>query len=125
MLNTTCSLDQIMAATKVVDPLVFGAIIDKYNSEPAWVQGGVVYHLNLFLQKTPQERLAEIDELARFFPAYAGLFQTAEPTANAVAAKCSTFPAVDPSVWNPTAPAPLAAPAPATAVPAAPAVRAG
>ena len=117
MLNTTCSLDQIMAATKVVDPLAYGAIVDKYNSEPGWVQGGVIYHMNLFLQKNPQERLTEIDELARFFPEYAGLFQTAEPTANAVAEKCPTFPAVDPAVWNVSAPAPapVAAPMPATA----------
>jgi hypothetical protein len=35
---------------------VFGAIIDKSNSEPAWVQGGVVYQVNLFLQKAPQNR---------------------------------------------------------------------
>ena len=126
MLNTTCSLDQIMAATKAVDPLVYGAVVDKYNSEPGWVQGGVVYHMNLFLQKNPEQRLAEIDELTRFFPEYAGLFQTAEPTANAVAAKCPTFPAEDPAVWNAAAPAPVAAPAPATAAtpdsaPAAPA----
>jgi hypothetical protein len=117
MLNTTCSLDQIMAATKVTDPLVYGAIVDKFNSEPGWVQGGVIYHMNLFLQKDPQQRLAEIDELARFFPEYAGLFQTAEPTANAVAEKCPTYPAVDPAVWdvNAPAPAPVAAPQPATA----------
>jgi hypothetical protein len=120
MLNTTCSLDQIMAATKVVDPLVAGAIIDKYNSEPAWVQGGVIYHMNLFLQKTPQQRQTEITELERFFPEYSGLFRTAEPTANAVAAQCATFPAVDPSVWNASAPAPapVAAPLPAAPQPA-------
>jgi hypothetical protein len=28
------------------------------------------------------------------------LFRTQEPTADAVAAKCPTFPAEDPSVWN-------------------------
>ena len=40
MLNTTCTLDQIMAATKVADPVAYGAIVEKYNSEPGWVQGG-------------------------------------------------------------------------------------
>lgn len=100
MLNTTCTLDQIMAATKVADPVAYGAIVEKYNSEPGWVQGGVIYHLNLFLQKSPQQRQAEIAEVGRIFPQYTGLFTAAEPVANAVAAQCSTFPASDPGVWN-------------------------
>lgn len=101
MLNTTCSLDQIMAATKVVDPIVYGEIVEKYNSEPRWLQGGIQYHFNLLLQKPPQERQAEVDQLANIFPEYVGLFRTAEPTANAIAAKCPTFPADDPSVLAP------------------------
>jgi hypothetical protein len=122
MLNTTCSLDQIMAATKVVDPVAYGEIIEKYNSESPWVQGEIVRHMNLLLQKTPDQRQAEVDELANIFPAYVGLFRTAEPTANAVAAKCPTYPAVDPAVWNAAAPAPAPVAAPeAAAAPAAPA----
>ena len=100
MLNTTCTLDQIMAATKVADPVAYGAIVEKYNSEPGWVQGGVIYHLNLFLQKSPQQRQDEIAEIGRFFPQYAGLFTAAAPVADAVAAQCSTLPATDPGVWN-------------------------
>ena len=124
LLNTTCSLDQLMAATKVVDPIAYGAIVEKYNSEPGWVQGGVIYHMNLLLQKPPAERQAEVDQLAGVFPVYMQLFRAAEPTANDVAAKCPTFPAEDPAVWNLSAPAPapVAAPAPAPApAPAAPA----
>jgi hypothetical protein len=115
MLKTTCSLDQIMAATKVVDPITYGELVGKYNSEPSWVQGGIVYHMNLLLQKPPQERQSEIDTLVRFFPQYVSIFTGAEPQADEIAAKCPTYPAVDPSVWNPTAPppAPVAAPAPA------------
>ena len=64
MLNTTCSLDQIMAATKVVDPVAYGEIIEKYNSESPWVQGEIVRHMNLMLEKTPDQRQAEVDELA-------------------------------------------------------------
>lgn len=121
MLNTTCSLDQIMAATKVVDPVAYGEIIEKYNSESPWVQGEIVRHMNLMLEKTPDQRQAEVDELANIFPAYVGLFRTAEPTANDVAAKCPTFPAVDPAVWNAAAPAPAPVAAPeAPAAPAAP-----
>lgn len=101
LLNTQCSVDQLMAATKVVDPIAYGAVIEKYNSEPGWVQGGVVYHLNLLMQKTPDQRQAEVDELAGIFPAYMALFRTAEPTANAVAALCPTLPAEDPAVWAP------------------------
>lgn len=100
MLNTTCTLDQIMAATKVADPIAYGAIVEKYNSEPQWIQGGVIYHLNLFLQKSPQQRQDEIAEVGRLFPQYTGLFTAAEPVANAVAAQCSTFPASDPGVWS-------------------------
>jgi hypothetical protein len=100
LLNTQCSLDQLLAATKVVDPIAYGAIVEKYNSEPGWIQGGVVYHFNLLLQKPPQERQAEVDQLANVFPVYMDLFRTQEPTADAVAAKCPTFPAEDPSVWN-------------------------
>ena len=100
MLNTTCTLDQIMAATKVADPVAYGAIVEKYNSEPGWVQGGVIYHLNLFLQKSPQQRQAEIAEVGRLFPQYTGLFTAAAPVADAVAAQCPTFPASDPGVWS-------------------------
>lgn len=100
LLNTQCSLDQLMAATKVIDPVAYGAIIGKYNTEPGWIQGGVIYHMNLLLQKTPDQRQAEVDELAGIFPVYMGLFRTAEPTANAVAALCPTFPANNASVWS-------------------------
>ncbi len=121
MLNTTCSLDQIMAATKVVDPVAYGEIIAKYNAENPWAQGEIVRHMNLLLEKTPDQRQAEVDELANIFPAYVGLFRTAEPTANDVAAKCPTFPAVDPAVWNAAAPAPAPVAAPeAPSAPAAP-----
>ena len=102
LLNTQCSVDQLMAATKVVDPIAYGAIVGKYNTEPRWVQGGVVYHLNLLMQKTPDQRQAEVDLLGDVFPAYMALFRTAEPTANAVAALCPTFPAENPAVWAPS-----------------------
>lgn len=114
MLNTDCSLDQLMAATKVVDPIAYGEIIEKYNTESPFIQSEIVRHMNLLLEKTPDQRQAEVDELANIFPAYVGLFRTAEPTANEVAAKCPTYPAVDPAVWNAAAPAPApdAAPLP-------------
>ncbi len=102
LLNTQCSLDQLMAATKVVDPMAYSGIVAKYNSEPGWIQGGVIYHFNLLLQKSPQDRQAEIDTLADVFPEYVALFRTAEPTANAVAAQCSSFPADNPAVWAPS-----------------------
>ena len=101
LLNTQCTLDQLMGATKVVDPVAYGEIVGKYNTEPRWVQGGVVYHMNLLLQKTPDQRQAEVDELANIFPVYMKLFRAAEPTANAVANLCSTLPADNPAVWNP------------------------
>jgi hypothetical protein len=103
MLSTTCSLDQILAATKVVDPITYGELIEKYNSEPRWVQGGIVYHMNLLLQKPPAERQAEVNTLVGIFPEYVSLFTGAEPDANEIAAKCATFPAEDPAVWNPAA----------------------
>jgi len=115
MLNTTCSLDQILAATKVVDPVTYGELIGKYNSEPRWVQGGIVYHMNLLLQKSPQERQAEVNELVGIFPQYVSIFTAAEPVADEIAAKCPTFPAEDPAVWDASAPAPSPVPAPATA----------
>jgi hypothetical protein len=93
-----------MAATQVVDPTAYDAIVAKYNSEPSWIQGGVTYHFTLLLQKSPQDRQAEIDTLANVFPVYAGLFRTQESSANAVAAKCSAFPAENPAVWAPAAP---------------------
>ena len=101
LLDTTCSLDQLMAATRVVDPITYGEIVEKYNSEPRWLQGGIIYHFNLLLQKTPDQRQAEVDQLAGMFPEYVALFRTAEPTANEVAAKCPTFPADDAGVWAP------------------------
>jgi hypothetical protein len=126
MLNTQCSLDQIMAATKVVAPITYGELVGKYNSEPRWVQGGIVYHMNLLLQKPPQERQAEVNTLEGFFPEYISLFTAAEPVADEIAAKCPTFAAEDASVWDPAAPAPAptAAPAPAPTAAPAPAVAA-
>ncbi|MCW1957252.1 MAG: hypothetical protein KIH64_001630, partial [Mycobacterium sp.] len=53
MLDTSCSLDQILGATKAVDPVAYGELIGKYNSERGWVQGGIVYHMNLLLQEPP------------------------------------------------------------------------
>ena len=55
LLDTQCSLDQLMAATKVVDPVAYGEIVGKYNTAPRWVQGGVFYHMNLLLEKTPDQ----------------------------------------------------------------------
>ena len=101
MLNTTCSLDQLMAATKVVDPIAYGEMVEKYSTESPWVQGEVIRHMNLLLAKAPDQRQAEVDTLANIFPAYVPLFRTAEPTANQVAATCATFPAVNPAVWAP------------------------
>jgi len=103
LLNTQCSLDQLMAATQVVDPIAYNGIVTKYNSEPGWIQGGVIYHLNLLLQKDPQDRQAEVDTVGNTFPAYAALFRTQESSADAVAAKCTTFPADNPAVWAPPA----------------------
>lgn len=82
-----------MAATKAVTPLGYSDLVAKYNSEPPWVQGGVV-----FQQK-------EIDTVAEIVPQYTPLFVMTEPVAEDITAKCPTFPATDPSVWNP-APAP-------------------
>ena len=115
MLNTTCSLDQILAATKVVDPVTYGELIGKYNSEPRWVQGGIVYHMNLLLQKSPQDRQTEVNELVGIFPQYVSIFTAAEPVADEIAAKCPTFPAEDASVWDASAPPPATVPAPAPA----------
>jgi hypothetical protein len=91
---------ELLAATKVVDPIAYGAIVEKYNSEPGWIQGGVVYHFNLLLQKPPQDRQAEVDLLANVFPVYMELFRTQDAAADAVAATCPSFPAEDPAVWN-------------------------
>ena len=128
MLNTQCSLDQIMAATRVVAPVTYGELVGKYNSEPRWIQGGIVYHMNLLLQKPPQERQAEVNTLQGIFPQYVSLFTAAELVADEIAAKCPTFAAEDPAVFDPAAPAPApvpmaapAAPAPAAPAPAAPA----
>ena len=128
MLNTQCSLDQIMAATRVVAPVTYGELVGKYNSEPRRIQGGIVYHMNLLLQKPPQERQAEVNTLQGIFPQYVSLFTAAEPVADEIAAKCPTFAAEDPAVFDPAAPAPApvpmaapAAPAPAAPAPAAPA----
>jgi Domain of unknown function (DUF5078) len=109
ILNTNCSLDQLMAATKVVNPVAYGEMIGKYDSEPPWLQGAITNHLNMLLAKDPQDRQVEVDRLATIFPDYVPLFLTAEPIANQVVAKCPIFPAADPSVWNPAAPAPAPA----------------
>lgn len=98
LLDTECSLDQLLAATKAVDPMTYGALIERYNTEPVWLQPAIINHLNLLLEKNPADRQAEVDELARLFPQFVPLFVTAEPNANEIADKCPSFPAEDPSV---------------------------
>ncbi|MGD9618979.1 MAG: DUF5078 domain-containing protein [Mycolicibacterium sp.] len=99
LLDTNCSLDQLLAATKAVDPVTYGALIERYNSEPVWLQPAIIHHLNLLLEKAPADRQVEVDELARLFPQFVPLFVTTEPNANAIADQCPTFPAQDPSVF--------------------------
>lgn len=122
MLNTTCSLDQVMAATRAVDPVTYGALVGRYNAEPRWVQGGIVYHMTALLQAPPQQRQDLANRLGGRFPDFVALFTVADPVADQIAAKCPTFAAEDPAVWNPNAPAPtpVAAPAP-TPAPSSPA----
>jgi hypothetical protein len=103
-----------MAATRVQDPVAYGNLVGRFNSQPRWVQGGIIYHLNSLLQTPPPQRQAEANQLAGRFPEFVALFTVAEPAANKIAATCPTFPAEDPAIWNPAAPppVPVAAPAP-------------
>ena len=99
MLNTTCTLDQIMAATKVADPVAYGAIVEKYNLSRVGCRAG-----RLPPEFVPAEVAAAAAGRDRrdrpLLPAVRGLFTAAAPVADAVAAQCSTFPATDPGVWN-------------------------
>ena len=101
LLDTNCSVDQLLAATKVVDPVTYGELVERYNSEPGWLQPAILKHLNLLMDKEPADRQAEVDELARLFPQFVPLFKTTEPNANEIADKCPSFPAEDPSVLAP------------------------
>jgi hypothetical protein len=103
LLDTECSLDQLLAATKAVDPVTYGELVERYNSEPVWLQPAIINHLNLLLEKDPADRQAEVDELATLFPQFVPLFKTTEPNAEQIADKCPTFPAEDPSVLAPPA----------------------
>ncbi|MCH9666593.1 MAG: DUF5078 domain-containing protein [Actinomycetia bacterium] len=98
LLDTECSLDQLLAATKAVDPVTYGALVERYNSEPAWLQPHIIDHINLLLQKNPADRQAEVDDLAKHFPQFVPLFRTTESNADEIAEKCPSFPAEDPSV---------------------------
>ena len=121
MLNTTCSLDQVMAAARAVDPVTYGALVGRYNAEPRWVQGGITYHMTALLQAPPQQRQDLANRLGGRFPDFVALFTVADPVADQIAAKCPTFPANDPAVWNPNAPAPTPVAAPTSPAPSSPA----
>ncbi|MCB0949720.1 MAG: DUF5078 domain-containing protein [Mycobacterium sp.] len=98
LLDTECSLDQLLAATKAVDPVTYGALVERYNSEPGWLRHALIDHLNLLLEKDPADRQAEVDDLAKHFPQFVPLFKTTEPNAKEIADKCPSFPAEDPSI---------------------------
>lgn len=119
ILTTQCSLDQLMAATKVVDQPAYDAIVTKFNQEPKVLQDQIILRMNNLLAKDPAGRQAEVDQLGIVFPYYAALFRAQESAAPEIAEQCSTFPAEDPSVWAPAAEP--AAPSTDGAVPAAPA----
>lgn len=116
MLDTQCSLDQLMGATKVVDPVAYNNIVEKYSQEPQWMQQQVILRMNNLLAKDPADRQAEVDQFAIIFPQYASLFRTQESAAQGIATKCVSLPADDPGVWNAT---PASAPASAAAAPSA------
>jgi len=103
LLDTNCSLDQLLAATKAVEPMTYDALIERYNSEPSFLQPAIINHLNLLLEKSPADRQAEVDELAVIFPQFVPLFATSEANAEEIADKCPTFPAEDPSLLAPPA----------------------
>ncbi|MCH9640791.1 MAG: DUF5078 domain-containing protein [Actinomycetia bacterium] len=103
LLDTSCSLDQLLAATKAVEPETYRALVDRYNSEPAFLQPAIINHLNLLLEKSPADRQAEVDELAVIFPQFVPLFATSEANAAEIADKCPTFPAEDPALLAPIA----------------------
>ena len=117
ILTTQCSADQLMAATKVVDPPAYDAIVAKYSQEPQWMQDQIITRMNNLLAKDPAARQTEVDQFGVLFPHYAALFRTQESSAEGIAQQCGTFPANDPSVWKPAAE--QAAATPEGAVPAA------
>ena len=100
LLNTHCSADQILAATKKVDPAFYDTVINKYNSEPSWLQQTIIEKMNYVLEQGPDTRQAEVDEFSSVFPEYAVLFKFEEPKASKIAKLCSSYPAEDRSVWN-------------------------
>ncbi len=104
LLDTTCSLDQLLAATKAVEPVTYGGLVERYHSEPAFLQPAIINHLNLLLEKSPADRQAEVDELAMLFPQFVPLFVTTEANAEAIADKCPTFLAEDASLLAPPTP---------------------
>ncbi len=106
LLDTNCTLDQLMAAIKEVDPVVYGELVEKYNSEPGWLQGAIISHLNALLAKDPAGRQAEVDELAQRYPQFVPLFRSEEPNAKAIADKCPSYPAQDASLFAPLPPTP-------------------
>ncbi len=101
LLDTNCSLDQLLAATRAVEPVTYGELVGRYHSEPVWLQPAIVRHLNLLLEKTPADRQAEVDELARLYPQLVPLFVTSKPNADQIADQCPSFPAEDPSLLAP------------------------
>ncbi|ORW10712.1 hypothetical protein AWC16_13310 [Mycolicibacter longobardus] len=101
ILATQCSVDQLMAATKVVDRPAYDAIVTKYNQEPPVLQEKIVERMNNLLAKDPAARQAEVDQFAIVFPYYAALFRAQESAAPGIAEQCGTFPAKDPAVWSP------------------------
>lgn len=122
ILTTQCSVDQLMAATKVVDRPAYDAIVAKYNQEPPVLQEQIVSRMNNLLAKDPAARQAEVDQFGIIFPYYAALFRTQESAAPGIAEQCGTFPAKDPSVWSPAteqAPAEPGAATPGAATPSA------
>jgi len=100
LLDTECSLDQLLGATKAVDPITYGELVERYNSEPTWLQPAIINHLNLLLEKDPADRQTEVDELAKLFPQFVPLFATTESNATEIADKCPSLPAEDPSVLD-------------------------
>lgn len=117
ILTTQCSVDQLLAATKVVDPPAYDEFVTKFNEEPQVLKDQIVLRLKNLLAKDPAGRQAEVDQLAVVFPYYAALFRAQESAAPEIAEQCSTFPAEDPSVWAPAVePEPEPEPTPAPEV---------
>lgn len=109
MLKTTCTVDQYMAAARDTSPIYYERYITDYNNRPVDVEDAARERISWFfsLDYAARRQYSEdtatnvyYEQVATRWGNWAKLFFNNKGVVAKATDACSTYPAVDPTVWQ-------------------------